>query len=141
MMSRLSGFQCTECRAPLRYFALLGTVEGGLGGQGAEAVSCDVCGAEMCLVEHRGWWSPFRLVIGILPELVLAFAVLVILRWAMDAAAVSDLMVALMILAKVAAFLPVGVAVAVLENRANHRVRPFVPLYRERGRENGEDVT
>ena len=73
--------------------------------------------------------------------LALAFAVLVILRWAMDAAAVSDLMVALMIVAKVAAFLPVGVAVAVLENRANHRVRPFVPLYRERGRENGEDVT
>jgi len=141
LMSRMSGFHCTACGAPLRYFALLGTAEGGLGGQGAEAVGCDVCGAEMCLAEHRGWWSPFRLVIGILPELVLAFAVLLVLRWILDAAAVPDAMVALVILGKVAIFLPVGVAVAVLENRANHRVRPFASLYRERGRGDEEDVT
>ena len=96
----------------------------------------------MCLAEHTGWWSPFRLTIGILPELVLAFAVLVLLRWLIDAAAdVSGWMVFAVILGKAALFLPVGMAVAVLENRANHRVRPFVPLYRERGRENGEDVT
>lgn len=141
LMSRMSGFHCARCGAPLRYFALLGTAEGGLGGQNVEAVACDDCGAEMCLVEHRGWWSPFRLVIGILPELVLAFAVLLILRWLMDATAVPSVLVVLVILAKAALFLPVGMAVAVLENRANHRVCDYASLYSERGREKREDMT
>ncbi len=141
LMSRMSGFRCTECGAVLRYFPLLGTAEGGLGGQSAEAVACDVCGAGMCLVEHRGWWSPFRLVIGILPELVLAFAVLLIVRWLMDATLVSGVGVVLVVLGKAALFLPVGMAVAVLENRANHRVSAVASLYSARGRENLEDAT
>lgn len=140
-MSRMSGFRCTSCGAVLRYFPLLGTAEGGFGGQNAGVVACDVCGAGMCLVEHRGWWSPFRLVIGILPELVLAFAVLSILRWLMDVTVVPDVGVVLLVLGKAALFLPVGMAVAVLENRANHRVSAVAPLYGERGRENREDVT
>lgn len=140
-MSRMSGFHCTECGAVLRYFPLLGTAEGALGGQNVESVACEACGAEMCLVEHRGWWSPFRLVIGILPELVLAFSVLLVLRWLMDVAAVPSLTGFLFVLAKGALFLPVGMAVAVLENRANHRVRAFASLYGDRGRENREDVT
>lgn len=132
-MSRMSGFHCTECGAALRYFALLKTYEGGLGSPVGTSVPCDVCGAEMCLAEHTGWWSPFRLTIGILPELVLAFAVLVLLRWLIDAAAdVSGWMVFAVILGKAALFLPVGMAVAVLENRANHRVLAAKSLYRER---------
>jgi hypothetical protein len=94
----------------------------------------------MCLVEHRGWWSPFRLVIGILPELVLAFAVLLILRWLFDAAEVPGLLVAAMILGKAALFLPVGLAVAVMENRLNHRVQAAESLTRGRGGANEEET-
>ena len=145
LMSRMSGFHCSECGAPLRYFALLKTFEGGLGSPVGTSVPCEACGAEMCLVEHTGWWSPFRLTIGILPELVLALGVLVILRWLMDAAAVpgdvSGAVVFAVILGKAALFLPVGMAVAVLENRANHRVSAAASLYRERGSDHEEETS
>ncbi|MBT8460726.1 MAG: hypothetical protein KJN60_13735 [Boseongicola sp.] len=95
----------------------------------------------MRLIEHTGWWSPFRLTIGILPELVLALAVLVMLRWLINAAAeTSGWLVFAVILGKAALFLPVGMAVAVLENRANHRVSSVASLYRGRGAENEEDA-
>jgi hypothetical protein len=140
LISRMSGFHCTACGAPLRYFPLLGTFEGGLAAPAALSVACEGCGAEMCLVEHRGWWSPFRLVIGILPELVLAFAVLLILRWLFNAAEVPGLLVAAMILGKAALFLPVGLAVAVMENRLNHRVQAAESLTRGRGGANEEET-
>ncbi len=141
LMSRMSGFHCTECGAPLRYFVLLKTFEGGLGSPVGTSVPCEACGAEMCLVEHSGWWSPFRLTIGILPELVLALGVFVVLRWLIDAAAVPGALVFAVILGKAAMFLPVGMAVAVLENRANHRVSAAASLYRGRGSDHEEEAS
>jgi len=140
LISRMSGFCCADCGSPLRYFPLLGTFEGGLGAPTKSSVVCDNCGAEMSLVERSGWWSPFRLVIGILPELVLAFAVLLILRWVLEAGEVPGLALGLVILGKAALFLPIGLAVAVMENRLNHRVQAVGPLYRERGGDEGEDI-
>ena len=141
LMSRMSGFHCTNCGAPLRYFPLLKTYEGGLGAPVGTSVPCDACGAEMHLVEHSGWWSPFRLTIGILPELVLAIGILLVLRWLFDAASVPGGMVFAVILGKALLFLPVGMAVAVLENRANHRVQAKASLYRARAGDPEEETT
>lgn len=141
-MSRLSGFHCTACGAPLRYFPLLKTFEGGLGAPVGSSLPCDSCGTEMCLVERSGWWSPFRLVIGFLPEFVLALSVLAIMRWVMIAAGdVSGPLVFGVILGKAALFLPVGIAVAVLENRANHRVCAAGSLDRKRGSGREEETS
>ena len=129
LMSRMSGFQCTNCSASLPYFPLLSTMETARGGPQGETVTCAACQADMQLgwsYRERSLWRWF---IGILPEIAVMVAVLTIVQWLLEAPDVSAWFAAAVVLITAALFLPLVMVMAILENRLNYRVQAADPLY------------
>ncbi len=129
MISRVSGFCCTECRAPLRYFQLLATMDNGRSATRLETVTCDACSARMRLADETGGWRAGRSLLGVLPEASLMVAIFFLIQWVLDVEYVAPGAAAGMVLSVSALFFPLVLVFAILENRFNHRVEAAQPLY------------
>lgn len=133
-IARLSGFLCTECGAPLRYFALLSTLD-----NGRDAVECDACHARMRLADIPEDRKLLRWLLGLLPEIVLMIGVFFLIQWIFDADRLAADVAAGLVLTAVALFFPLILLCATVENRLNHRVEGAEPLYDEATDEQPEE--